>query len=78
MLAGALFAGLAVRAADAPGGITEKPLAPHPFPRGKTMFVQLPPEATGVRTENRYADPKMRGELYQDYLNWRFLAKFCL
>jgi hypothetical protein len=67
MLAGALFAGLAVRAADAPGGITEKPLAPHPFPRGKTMFVQLPPEATGVRTENRYADPKMRAELYQEF-----------
>ena len=28
------------------------------------MFVQLPPEATGVRTENRYADPKMWGERY--------------
>ena len=31
------------------------------------MFVQLPPEATGVRTENRYADPKMWGELYQEF-----------
>ena len=67
MLAGILLAGLAARAADPAGSITEKPLAPHPFPRGKTMFVQLPPEATGVRTENRYADPKMRGELYQEF-----------
>ena len=67
MLAGALFAGLATRAADPAGGITEKSLAPHLFPRGKTMFVQLPPEATGVRTENRYADPKMWGELYQEF-----------
>jgi len=30
------------------------------------MFVQLPPDQTGVRTENRYADPKMWGELYQE------------
>jgi hypothetical protein len=67
LLAGALFVGLAARAADAAGSITEKPLAPHTFPRGKTMFVQLAPEATGVRTENRYADPRMRGELYQEF-----------
>ncbi|WP_295446687.1 NAD-dependent epimerase/dehydratase family protein, partial [uncultured Thiodictyon sp.] len=46
MLAGALFAGLAAWAADPAGSITETPLAPHPFPRGKTMFVQLAPEAT--------------------------------
>ena len=67
MLAGALFAGLAARATDSAGGITKRPLAPHPFPRGKTMFVQLPPETTGVRTENRYADPRMWGELYQEF-----------
>ena len=67
LLAGVLYAALAARAADPAGGITERLLAPHPFPRGKTMFVQLPPEATGVRTENRYADPKMRAELYQEF-----------
>jgi len=43
-----------------------KSLAPHALPRGATMFVQLPPETTGVRTENRYADPKMWGEFYQE------------
>jgi hypothetical protein len=67
MLAAALFAGGAVRAADSTGSIAERPLAPHPFPRGQTMFVQLPPEETGVRTENRYADPKMWGALYEAF-----------
>jgi hypothetical protein len=38
-----------------------------PFPRGKTMFTQLRPEETGVRTENRYDDPRMWGELYQEF-----------
>jgi len=33
---------------------------PALFPQGKTMFVELSPEETGVRTENRYADPRMR------------------
>lgn len=31
------------------------------------MFVLLKPEETGVRTENNYADPKMKGELYQEF-----------
>ncbi len=67
VLAGILFAETVTRAADPAGSIAEKPLAAHSFPRGKTMFTQLPPEATGVRTENRYADPKMWGELYQEF-----------
>src|ERR1017187_7422184 len=66
-LAAALLAGAPVRAGDAAGGIAEKPLAPHLFPRGKTMFMQLPAEATGVRTENRYNDPRMWGDLYQEF-----------
>ena len=66
-LAAALLAGPAARAADPAGGIAEKPLAPHAHPRGKTLFVQLAPEETGVRTENRYADPKMWGDLYQEF-----------
>jgi hypothetical protein len=52
---------------DAAGTITGKPLAPHPFPRGKTMYVELPPEETGVKTENKYADPRMRGDLYEEF-----------
>ena len=31
------------------------------------MFAQLPPEQTGVRTENHYDDPKMWGELYHEF-----------
>ncbi|MES1194342.1 MAG: VCBS repeat-containing protein, partial [Opitutus sp.] len=47
--------------------LVARPLAPLSGPRGKTMFAQLPPEATGVRTENRYDDPRMKGELYQEF-----------
>ena len=64
----AILACSAASAADSDGSISEKPLAPHPFPRGKTMYVELPAEETGVRTENRYDDPKMWGELYQEFL----------
>lgn len=42
-------------------------LNPRSVPAGKTMFTLLPPEATGVRTENRYADPRMRGDLFQQF-----------
>src|ERR1039457_6462607 len=42
-------------------------LNPRSGPPGKTMFTLLPPEATGVRTENQYADPQMKGALFQQY-----------
>ncbi len=57
----------AALAADPAGGITARPLAPHPFPRGRTLFVQLSPDDTGVRTTNRYDDPRMKGDLYQEF-----------
>jgi hypothetical protein len=63
----ALLACSAACASDATGGITSKPLSPHPFPRGRTLFTELPAEVTGVRTENRYADPRMRGDLYEEF-----------
>jgi enediyne biosynthesis protein E4 len=62
-----LFACALAGAADPAPGLSAVPLQPRPFPQGKTMFVDLPPEETGVRTENRYADPKMRAELYQEF-----------
>jgi hypothetical protein len=55
------------RATDPAGGISQQPLAPRVGPRGKTMFVQLAPADTGIRTENRYADPRMWGDLYQEF-----------
>jgi hypothetical protein len=47
-------------------GIVEQPLAARSGPRGKTLFVVLPPEQTGVRTENNYDDPAMWGRRYRE------------
>ncbi|WP_343125152.1 FG-GAP-like repeat-containing protein [Opitutus sp. GAS368] len=58
---------LMVRAGDAAGGLASRPLNPPSSPRGKTMFVELAPEVTGVRTENRYDDPRMFGDLFQEF-----------
>jgi enediyne biosynthesis protein E4 len=66
MAGAALLAGPASRADDAPG-LASQPLAPRPFPQGKTMYVELPAEATGVRTDNKYDDPRMKGDLYQEF-----------
>jgi len=44
-------------AAGSAGGIADAPLVPPSAARGKTLFVQLTPESTGIRTENRYDDP---------------------
>ncbi|MGA2018812.1 MAG: VCBS repeat-containing protein, partial [Opitutaceae bacterium] len=63
----ALLACAPAQAADPAGSIASRPLAPHPFPRGKTLFVEMPAEETGVRTENRYADPRMHGDLYEEF-----------
>ncbi len=62
-----LLVPMAIRAADAAASIDVRALAAPSGPRAKTMFVQLAPEATGVRTENRYNDPRMHGELYQEF-----------
>jgi len=59
LLLSALLAGAGLRGADTAGSVGETPFAPRSGPRGRTMFVKLPPEQTGVRTENRYADPRM-------------------
>ncbi len=67
MRIGLCFVPLATWGADSAGSITGQPLASLSGPRGKTMFTQLAPEVTGVRTENRYADPRMRGDLYQEF-----------
>ncbi len=54
-------------AADPAGGIAGKPLLPRPFARGRTMFVQLPAAQTGVTAVNKYDDPRMWGDLYQEF-----------
>ncbi|HEX3728590.1 MAG TPA: VCBS repeat-containing protein, partial [Opitutaceae bacterium] len=60
------LAGGACGAAE-PGGIASEPLAAHAYPRGPTLFTLLPPEQTGVRTENPYDDPLMKGRLYEEF-----------
>jgi hypothetical protein len=47
--------------------LAQAPLAPRSGPRGATMFTIVPPEQSGVVTENPYDDPKMWGERYQEY-----------
>jgi hypothetical protein len=53
--------------AFAAAGIEEHPFASRSGPRGATMFTELSPEVTGVKTENAYADPLMRGRYYQEF-----------
>jgi hypothetical protein len=63
---GALFSGK-IRAADAPVGIAESSLTPRSGPKGATLFAELSPQSTGIVAENRYADPKMWGQLYREF-----------
>ncbi len=52
--------------AFAAGELTEAPLAAHAQAPGATLFTLLPPAQTGIVTENRYADPRMWTDLYQE------------
>jgi hypothetical protein len=68
-LRGAIIIALAAIAgigASADSGLQEAVLAPRSGPRGATMFVPLSSEQTGIVTENRYADPKMWTDHYQE------------
>jgi len=78
MRAGAWLAGMlaalaggvgTARAADpAPvGGIEEQLFAPRSGPRGPTLFVVVPPEDSGVRTENKYDDPEIWGRRSREF-----------
>ena len=53
-------------AAD-PAGLRSVQLHPRSGPRGATLFVTLPPEQTGVRTDNPYDDPAMWGRHYREF-----------
>jgi hypothetical protein len=67
VLALALVASAAAGAPGTAGSITGHPLARRAFSRGSTLFTELSPDQTGVRTENPYDDPRMWGELYQEF-----------
>ena len=61
-----MAAGLVV-AAWGTEGISGRPLAVRSAPRGPTLFTQLAPEETGVRTTNDYADPRMWSQFYHEF-----------
>jgi hypothetical protein len=69
LTAALLLSAAAGRAAPPAGEIAEAPLAPRPPPGGPTLFVELPPNQTGVVTTNNYADPKMWWELNHEFEN---------
>ncbi len=52
--------------AEPPGGLSGQPLAPLSGPQGATLFTLMSPQATGVLTENKYADPKMWAERHHE------------
>ncbi len=56
-LIGGATASPAAQAAPPGGSIAEKAFAPRAGPSGGTLFSELPPDQTGVVTENNYADP---------------------
>ena len=71
-LATLVIGGLGARAAVDPapaaaGAIEDQPLAPRSGPRGPTLFVTVAPEASGVRTENKYDDPEIWGRLAREF-----------
>ncbi|HEY9156024.1 MAG TPA: hypothetical protein VIM69_12885, partial [Opitutaceae bacterium] len=64
----AVLLALGISVGRAANGLVEQPLSPRSGPRGATLFQTLPPEQTGVVTENPYDDPRMWGDLYQEYV----------
>ncbi len=55
------------RAGDGAEAIAAAPFASRPHPRGPTLFARLPADETGIRAENHYDDPRMWGDLYQEF-----------
>lgn len=60
----AFAAGLRVAAADLPVG---EPFAARSGPAGPTLFSRIDAVASGLVTENRFADPMMWWERYQEF-----------
>ena len=52
---------------NAPPGLTARAFTPRSGPRGPTLFSVRPNAETGLLTENRYADPQMWWERYQEF-----------
>nr|WP_237023461.1 FG-GAP-like repeat-containing protein [Lacunisphaera limnophila] len=48
-------------------GVVAEPLAVRSAPRGATLFATMPAAQTGIVAENRYADPRMWKEKFQEF-----------
>ena len=59
---GMAFAALGAQGPSPDGGIEEKPLALGPGTKGGPLFVVVPVEESGLRSENNYDDPEMWGK----------------
>ena len=64
MVVACFAAGLRVAAVAAP---ISEPLAARSGPAGSTLFATVEPSASGLVSENRYADPTMWWERYQEF-----------
>jgi hypothetical protein len=64
-----IVAGLPLLALVAAGAelLVTEPLAPRSAARGATLFAPLPAAQTGIVAENRYADPRMWREKFQEF-----------
>ena len=60
--------GLAAGKIVAGTGMEAAPLARPSAPLGATLFSSLPPAQTGLVVENRYADPRMWTDRYQELI----------
>ncbi|HVU18500.1 MAG TPA: FG-GAP-like repeat-containing protein [Candidatus Didemnitutus sp.] len=67
ILAGFVAMLLAAPAQAAGEEIVSHPLAPRSGPRGATLFVEMPPDQTGIVTENAYDDPTMWTEHFAEF-----------
>jgi hypothetical protein len=62
------FAALVLIASSAAAdGLDTRPLAAPAGPSGGPLFSRMPPEQTGIVTENKYDDPRMWNELFHEF-----------
>jgi enediyne biosynthesis protein E4 len=54
--------------ANTTDAIKSAPFASRSQPSGKTLFTQLTPDQTGIRSENPYNDPRMWGDRYKAFM----------
>ncbi|MEO6002561.1 MAG: VCBS repeat-containing protein [Opitutus sp.] len=59
---------LTAMAETSPSVFEQQPLRPRSGPRGATLFTAISSAQSGISVENRYGDPRMWGERYQEFV----------